>query len=123
MAKKKKATGGEAGDQPTVQFEASLMELQQIVNTLEDGAIGLEESLEQFEKGVSLLRACYGVLNDAEQKIRILTGVDADGNAVTVDFDSSATAVENSTSAGKRKTAKKQISAEEDQADGKSSLF
>ncbi len=72
-------------------FEGSLAELQQIVHDLEEGDLGLEASLARFEEGIRLLRSCYRILEEAEQKIEILTGTDAAGNPVTEPFDASAT--------------------------------
>ena len=72
-------------------FEQSLSELQQIVHDLEEGNLGLEASLARFEEGIRRLRSCYRILEQAEQKIEILTGVDAEGNPVTEPFDASAT--------------------------------
>ncbi len=90
----------------TPNFEDSLAELQQIVGELEDGTIGLEESLQRFETGIGLLRTCYSVLHNAEQKIELLTGLDADGNAQITDFDASATVDKNAGGAGKRSARK-----------------
>jgi exodeoxyribonuclease VII small subunit len=73
-------------------FEEALRELQQIVTELEDGSISLEQSLSRFEEGIRLLRGCYQVLERAEQKIELLTGLDAQGNPVTTPFDATATA-------------------------------
>lgn len=84
-------------------FEAALGELQQIVDELEDGAIGLEESMRRFETGIRLLRTCYQILEQAEQKIEILTTRDADGNLVLEPFDASATVDSSTTTAGRRK--------------------
>lgn len=53
-------------------FEAALQELEELVDKMENGNFGLEESLQQFERGVSLTRACQKALTDAEQKVRIL---------------------------------------------------
>jgi exodeoxyribonuclease VII small subunit len=72
-------------------FEDSLAELQRIVHHLEEGDLGLEKSLLQFQEGIRLLRNCYRILEQAEQKIEILTGADAAGNPVTEKFDASAT--------------------------------
>ena len=83
-------------------FEEALGELQQIVSQLEDGSLGLEESMQRFEKGMSLLRHCYCVLEKAEQRIEILTGFDAQGNAVTTEFDGSATHDAARNAAGRR---------------------
>src|SRR5438270_14011801 len=56
-------------------FEEALAELEGIVRGLEDGQTGLEESLARYEKGVGLLKRCYGQLCEAEQRIMLLAGV------------------------------------------------
>jgi exodeoxyribonuclease VII small subunit len=76
---------------PPVSFEAALTQLQQVVSELEDGSLGLEPSLARFEQGVQLLRNCYQILEQAEQKIELLTGFDAQGNPVSAPFDAAAT--------------------------------
>jgi exodeoxyribonuclease VII small subunit len=78
-------------DETPPTFEGSLAQLQQIVNDLEEGSLGLETSLLLFEEGIRLLRSCYKILESAEQKIEILTGVDEAGRPVTEVFDASAT--------------------------------
>jgi exodeoxyribonuclease VII small subunit len=75
-------------------FEQSLAELERIVNGLEDGGIGLEESLSLYEKGVGLLKLCYTQLRQAEQRIQVLIAVDDDGEPKTEDFEHQASAVE-----------------------------
>ncbi|MFJ1269828.1 exodeoxyribonuclease VII small subunit [Legionella lytica] len=56
-----------------IHFEQSIGELEEIVRQLEKGELTLEDSLKQFEKGISLARRCQDVLQQAEQKIEILT--------------------------------------------------
>jgi len=68
-------------------FEQALAELEQAVHDLEEGRIGLAESLARYEQGVRLLKLCHGMLESAERRIEILLGVDAEGNAVTAPFD------------------------------------
>ncbi len=92
-AKKPKPPVEEDGE--SVPFETSLSELQQIVSQLEDGSLPLEESMQQFERGVHLLRNCYQVLESAEHRIEILTGTDRDGTVRTEPFDATATFDEN----------------------------
>ncbi|MEQ1923844.1 MAG: exodeoxyribonuclease VII small subunit [Pyrinomonadaceae bacterium] len=53
-------------------FETSLIELEEIVTKLEEGDLPLEESLELFEKGISLSRSCRERLTNAERRIEIL---------------------------------------------------
>ena len=55
------------------EFEAAISELEAIVKTIEQGGIGLEESLNLFTKGVSLTKECQKTLKEAEQKVQILT--------------------------------------------------
>ena len=54
-------------------FESALTELESIVTRLEQGDLPLEESLGLFERGVQLSRFCHSKLEDAEQRIEILT--------------------------------------------------
>ncbi|HEV8002460.1 MAG TPA: exodeoxyribonuclease VII small subunit [Planctomycetaceae bacterium] len=82
-------TGGcQPGDQS---FEACLAELQDVVRQLEEGRLGLAESIAGFERGISLLRHCYKTLEQAEQKIEILSGFDQAGNPVVAPFDAAST--------------------------------
>lgn len=89
-------------------FEESLEQLQAIVRQLEDGTLGLDESMTQFEHGVKLLRKCYAVLDRTEQRIEQLTRLDDDGNPVLDDFDNTGTAeTKDKSKAGRRKRAAK----------------
>ena len=74
-------------------FEEALAELDQIVRALEDGTTTLEEGLAQYERGVALLKGCYAQLAAVEQKITLLTGLDADGKPVLQSFDHAASDV------------------------------
>lgn len=61
-------------DDPTIKdFESALAELESIVETLEDGQLPLEQSLERFERGIALSRFCHGRLEDAERRVELLT--------------------------------------------------
>jgi len=57
-----------------IDFEASLKELEALVEKMEQGELSLEESLKDFERGVALTRACQQALREAEQKVQILMG-------------------------------------------------
>lgn len=81
----KKQSKQEMGGQPT--FEEALEQLETIVRRLEEGEIGLDEALEQYEKGIKLLRRCYDLLEGAERRIELLSGIDAEGNAVSTPMD------------------------------------
>lgn len=54
-------------------FEKNLQELETLVERLEAGDLGLEESLQQFERGIRLTRACQAALQAAEQKVEMLS--------------------------------------------------
>jgi exodeoxyribonuclease VII small subunit len=73
-------------------FEQALTELEQVVRDLEGGQLGLEEALSRYEAGVGLLKRCFTELRTAEQRILLLTGIDADGQAICEPFEHSATA-------------------------------
>lgn len=54
-------------------FEQALSELEALVEQMESGELTLEESLASFERGVTLTRHCQQALQQAEQKVHILT--------------------------------------------------
>ncbi|MFL5245799.1 MAG: exodeoxyribonuclease VII small subunit [Gemmataceae bacterium] len=70
-------------------LEESLAELEHVVRDLEDGQIGLEESLTRYEFGVGLIKRCQAQLRQAEQRIQLLTGVNEDGQPVLQPFPAS----------------------------------
>ncbi len=53
-------------------FEKALGELEKIAERLEDGSLGLEESIAEFERGSRLARYCREKLDEAERRIEIL---------------------------------------------------
>lgn len=67
-------------------YEASVTELESLVNRLEQGDISLEESLKLYESGVLLTRDCQNALQAAEQKVQML--IQQSGQSNLVDFDS-----------------------------------
>lgn len=62
-----------------VTFEQALERLERIVGELEDGRLGLVDSLERYAEGVRRLKQCYRTLEQVERKIELLSGVDAQG--------------------------------------------
>lgn len=59
-----------------VDFETTLQQLEDLVQQMESGELGLEESLKAFERGVKLTRQCQTALKDAELKVQALTADD-----------------------------------------------
>lgn len=70
---------------PPIPFEAALAELESLVGQLEQGELTLEDSLQQFERGVALVRTCQNTLREAEQKVEQL--IERDGQLETAPFD------------------------------------
>ncbi len=63
-----------AAEQPAAfDFEQGMAELEALVARLEEGSGSLEAALNDFEHGIALTRACQAALEQAEQRIRILT--------------------------------------------------
>ncbi|MCK4658306.1 MAG: exodeoxyribonuclease VII small subunit [Phycisphaerae bacterium] len=56
----------------TLTFEEALKQLENITAQIEQGSIGLEESISKYEEGMKLVRHCRKVLEKAEQKIEQL---------------------------------------------------
>ena len=63
--------------EPTIDFEASMGELESLVEKMEQGEFSLEDSIKQFERGMQLARNCQRALRSAEQKVMKLA---ADNN-------------------------------------------
>lgn len=60
-----------------IDFEASMGELESLVEKMEQGEFSLEDSIKQFERGMQLARNCQRALRNAEQKVMKLA---ADNN-------------------------------------------
>lgn len=52
-----------------MKIEEAIKELEQIAVSLESGNLSLEEAMEQYTKGVQLVKQCSYLLNDAKLKI------------------------------------------------------
>ena len=50
-------------------FEDSIRELTSIVGKIEQGQIPLQDSIEQYEKGMTLIKHCREILVKAEKRI------------------------------------------------------
>lgn len=57
-------------------FEQAMGRLEEIVNRLERGECGLDESLKLFEEGAKLAGQCNEMLDAAEQKVNLLLNGD-----------------------------------------------
>lgn len=70
-------------------FEKKLTRLEEIVQKMERGELALDESMKLFEEGVKLSRDCQAQLTKAEAQVKKLVGTDANGKAITENFDPS----------------------------------
>ena len=64
MAEKK-----QKNDISKMSFEDAIKELTSIVSKIEQGQIPLQDSLEQYERGMALIKHCRGILQQAEKRI------------------------------------------------------
>jgi exodeoxyribonuclease VII small subunit len=55
-------------------YEAAFSELQDIVTTLEGEPASLDQAMSLFERGQALARRCAELLDEAELKVKRLTG-------------------------------------------------
>jgi len=54
-------------------LETSLAELSALIEKMEHGNLSLEQSLTEFERGIHLIKHSQKILQEAEQKVQILT--------------------------------------------------
>lgn len=53
-------------------FDEILEELESIVESMDDGSLKLEETIESYEKGIKLIKQAQASLKNFEKKVRIL---------------------------------------------------
>jgi exodeoxyribonuclease VII small subunit len=70
-------------------YEASITELESLVERLEQGDLSLEESLKLYENGVLITRDCQEALSQAEQKVQLLLQQSDQANLVDFEGNSS----------------------------------
>ncbi len=67
-------------------FEQALSELENLVEQLESGELSLDQSLQEFKRGVELTRHCQGILKKAQQNVEQL--IEANDESSAVPFES-----------------------------------
>lgn len=67
-------------------FEDSLKRLEEIVQTLEQGNVTLDEAMKMYEEGIEISKKCLAKLTEAEVKLKRLSK-DVDGNFELFDED------------------------------------
>jgi exodeoxyribonuclease VII small subunit len=111
-------------DTSSLSFEEALARLEDIVGRLEGGQLGLSEALTQYERGIHYLQRCYRQLEQAEQKIELLAGVDAEGRLQTQPFAETEMSLEEKQAARGRRRSRRDVPAGPDaEIDDHGSLF
>ncbi len=64
------------GDVGKLTFEQAIKELTGIVGKVEQGEISLGDSLGQYERGMTLIKHCRKILQEAEKRIEKISGGD-----------------------------------------------
>lgn len=59
---------------PDPTFEQAMAQLEAIVERIESGEAGLEQTIAEYEKGVALVKRCRDILARAEQRVSELSG-------------------------------------------------
>lgn len=75
-ARKPKDSGD---DVAALSFETALERLEAIVERIEAGEVSLEEAIQEYEQGMTLIRRCKDVLARAEQRVEELSKAALDG--------------------------------------------
>ena len=78
MKVKKMANQKKKNDLSKLSFEESIKELTNIVGKIEQGQIPLQDSLQQYEKGMALIKHCRGILQKAEKQIEKISEADVE---------------------------------------------
>lgn len=73
--------------EPGADFEKTLTELEQLVKTLEEGNLSLDESLSGFKHGIELTRQCQAALDNAQQTVELLTNTQDEDTLKPLDPD------------------------------------
>ena len=60
-------------DTSELSFEQAIDQLEQLIEKIESGEVGLEEALKHYEHGTALIKRCRTILDSAEQRIAELT--------------------------------------------------
>ena len=65
----RKQSPSQRPDPESISFEQATEELEAIIERIEQGEIGLEESLAERKRGEKLIRRCRAILEAAEQEL------------------------------------------------------
>jgi len=72
-----------------IRFEDAMKRLDEIVEAMDSGKIGIEESIDRYEEAMKLAAQCRGILDECEQRIRKIQ-FDSSGQPQQQPFDADA---------------------------------
>ena len=109
-------------------FEQALDALEQVVQELEQGELGLSDSLARYEQGVKHLRQCFRQLEAAERRVELLKGIDDEGQPIGDPYDERTMSLEEkAASRGARRSSgsstRRKAPRDADAVDGSGELF
>lgn len=88
MAKGTNEPAGALPDPQTLTYEQAVAELEAIIERIEQGKVGLEQSLAEHRRGAALLKRCRTIIEAAEQQVeKEGPGVGGQGSGKTVEAD------------------------------------
>lgn len=70
MSKRAAHSKDQRPDPAEMTWEQAMAELESINEKIEQGEIGLEESLTEYRRGVALTKRCHAILDVAEQELK-----------------------------------------------------
>jgi exodeoxyribonuclease VII small subunit len=70
-------------------FEEAIKELTDIVGKIEQGEIALQDSLQQYERGMALIKHCRTILKQAEERIEKISQPEAESQGPSESDDKS----------------------------------
>jgi exodeoxyribonuclease VII small subunit len=69
----KKPLKKDEADLAALSFEGAMLRVEEIIARIESGEVGLEGSIDEYERGVALVARCREILAKAEQRVEDLT--------------------------------------------------
>ena len=86
MAQKRKTSKKEID---SLSFEQAIENLTEIVDKIETGQVPLQESLQQYERGMETIKHCRKILLDAEKRIEEIAENEEEGDEEESEDDDS----------------------------------
>jgi exodeoxyribonuclease VII small subunit len=96
-----------------LKFEEAMKRLDEIVEAMDSGKIGIEESIDRYEEAMQLASQCRRILDLCEQRIRRIQ-FDADGQPRVTEFEPPAAEPDDNGMRGSNEPGAGELDADED---------